>query len=88
MTTQQDPPFTPFVADVITAMMSQTHATTNSLIDSLTAQLADARADLDAIRFQVEGLLGGPYMPTPDAILRALYPSAELRKHFRRDGES
>lgn len=86
MTTQQDPPFTPLVADLISSMVAQTHDTTNQLLDSLTEQVTDSQARVDAIRAGVADLLDGPYMPTPDAILRALYPSDVMCERFRRDG--
>lgn len=87
MTTEQQP-ISPFMAEVMTAMMSQTHATTNNLIDSLTSQLADSRATVDAIRAGVQGLFDGPYMPMPDSVLAALYPSEQVCDRFRPDGET
>lgn len=78
-------PFSPLVADVLSAMIGQTHDTTRLLIDSLTEQLADSQAEVDAIRTTVMELLAGPYMPTPAAIQRALYPSAEVRAAFREE---
>jgi chemotaxis regulatin CheY-phosphate phosphatase CheZ len=82
------PEFSPLVGQVITAMISQTHDTTNRLIDSLTEQLSESQAEVDAIRAGVAELLDGPYMPTPDAIYRALYPSEAMRERYRRDGIS
>lgn len=67
----------PLVAQLMTASMSQTAATTNAVIDSLTEQRDRAEAELAAIRADVESLLTGPYMPMPDAIWRALNPSDE-----------
>lgn len=67
-------PVSPLVAELITAGLRMTHATTNQLIDNLTADLAEARAELDAVRTGVNDALDGPYMPQPDTIRRALYP--------------
>jgi len=50
--------------------------TTNTLIDNLTAERDELRAELAAIREGIDGMLSGPYMPTSDAIRLALYPSA------------
>ena len=88
MTTHTDPPFTPLVADILTAMTSQTAAVTTTVIDNLTEQLADSQAEVDAIRDRIQALLDGPYMPTPDAILRALWPNEAERAMYRRDGDS
>lgn len=76
-------PISPLVADLITASLSVTHQTTDRLVDSLTAQLADREAELAAIRWSVGELLAGDYMPMPWAIQRALHPSAELVDRFR-----
>jgi hypothetical protein len=76
-------PISPMVAELITASLSMTHDATNSLVDSLTEQLAESQASEAAIRAGVLGLLDGPYMPTPAAIERALYPSRALVAHFR-----
>jgi hypothetical protein len=88
MTTTEDPPFSPLVADLIGAMIGQTADVTSSLIDSLTEQLADSQAEVDAIRFRVSRLLDQDYAPSPDAILRALWPNADMRERFRRDKDA
>lgn len=62
------------VADLMGQSMSQTHDLTNSIIDSLSEDLAETRAIVDLIRDQIENLVQGDYMPTPDALIRALYP--------------
>ncbi len=79
------PPISPLVADLIEANLAASHATTNSLIDGLTDQAAKAEATVAAIRHGVTGLLSGPYMPTPDAIRRVLYPPSDLVDWFRRE---
>lgn len=86
--TTPDQAISPLVADIMTAMMSQTHDVTNNIIESLTARADHSEAEIDAIRAGIQTLLDGPYMPTPDAILRALYPSAEMVDRFHRDGEN
>lgn len=87
-TTAPEAPFSPLIADIITAQLSMTHAVTEPLIDSLMNQVADANAREDAVRAGVEALLGGRYMPTPDAIRNALYPSTEFVARFRKEPQS
>jgi hypothetical protein len=81
----EEQPFSPLVADVIGAMIGQSHDASTRLIDSLTSQLADTHATIDAIRTSVSELLDGPYVPSAHAIERALYPSNALRDQFRVD---
>lgn len=70
---------------IMQANAEQSASVTNRLVDSLTEQVADSRAEVDAIRAHILGLLSGPYMPTPEAIERALYPSSEVRAAYRED---
>ncbi len=83
-----DQPFTPLVAGIVSSMFEQSRVTTATLIDSLTAQLADRDAELAAIRERINALLGGDYMPTPAAILDALYPTQALIAHYRQEDET
>lgn len=76
------------VIQLMQASRKEADWTTNTLIDSLTEQLADSHAQVDAIRDRIQGLLDGPYMPTPDAIIGALWPSPEIRAAFRQEAES
>lgn len=55
---------------------------TNRLIESLTAQLAEANATLDAIRDRVEGMFQGETMPTPAAVIRRLYPPPAVVERY------
>lgn len=57
--------------------------TTNTLIDNLTAERDELRAELHAIRDRIEGLMSGPYMPSSDSIRLALWPSAATIEKFR-----
>lgn len=75
-------PFSPLVADLMQASLTQTHAVTNSVIDNLTERAELAEATLAAIRTAVLDLVGGDFMPTPAAIERALYPrQAVINSH-------
>jgi hypothetical protein len=76
------------MGQLMTASLAQTQDVTNRVIDSLTADLADAHATLDAIRWRIGALLEGPYMPNPDALIAALWPNEEEREYFRRDQEA
>ncbi|AEV86698.1 hypothetical protein ACWT_5681 [Actinoplanes sp. SE50] len=76
------------VAQIVTASFSLTRDTATRLIDSLTEQLADSQAEVDAIRHRVQALLDSDYTPNADAILRALWPDASTRDAFRRDKEA
>jgi hypothetical protein len=81
------PPFTPLLADMLSAMIADGHATANALIAALTVRAEQAEAELEAVRDGVLGLLAGPWMPMPAAIEQALLPSAEAIAQFRKDGE-
>lgn len=86
--TSMPPEASDLVIRIMEANANQAASLTNSLVDSLTEQLADSQAEVDAIRARIRHLLDGPYMPTPDAIDRALCPSADDRAFYRRDGDS
>ncbi len=86
--TTMPPEASDLVIRLMQASRAQADATTNTLLDSLTEQLADSRAEVDAIRARIQGLFYGPYEPSENAILNALYPSDELRAHFRRDRDA
>lgn len=58
--------------------------TTNTLLDNLTAERDELRAEIAAMRHGVELLLNGQWMPTSDALLRALWPSADAIDRFKR----
>lgn len=84
MTTRQEhPPFTPLVADILAANAAQTASVTNSLIESLEAQLAYEQARRAAVLDGVMVLVGGKYMPTPAAIENALFPSDAVIDKYR-----
>jgi hypothetical protein len=86
--TQPDAPFSPLLAQVLTAQQEMTHAATNAVIDGLTEDLARTRATLAAVRDGVVALIDGDVMPTPRAIERALWPTDEVVAHYRRGGET
>ena len=49
--------------------------TTNTLIDNLTAERDELRAEIHAVRDRIDMLLSGPYMPSADSLRSALWPS-------------
>lgn len=58
--------------------------TTNTLIDNLTAERDELRAEIAAMRHGIELMLDGNWMPTSDALRRALWPSADMIDRFRK----
>lgn len=79
-------PFSPLVGQILTAQAEFTRQVTDSLVDSLTKDRDRAEATIAAIRAGVEALFDGPWVPTPEAILAALYPSVEVVAQYRKDG--
>ncbi|HEU4544517.1 MAG TPA: hypothetical protein VFR23_25545 [Jiangellaceae bacterium] len=72
------------VGKLMSASIGMTHDVTSQVIDSLTEQLADAHAREAAVQEGVLRLLSGPWMPTPEAIRRALLvPDKALIAKFR-----
>lgn len=84
--TQQ--PFSPFVAQILTAQHQMYRDTSSRLIDALEAQLAEAHAHADAVTDGIERLLDSDFMPTPAAVRRALYPTDEVVALYRKDGDA
>lgn len=58
--------------------------TTNTLIDNLTAERDELRAEIAAMRHGIELMLDGNWMPTSEALRRALWPSADMIDRFRK----
>lgn len=81
--TAPDQPFSPLVAQILTAQHELSRQISGNLTDSLMAQVADLNAELDAVRSRVMGLVCGDFMPTPVAIQKALYPNKETVARFR-----
>jgi hypothetical protein len=78
----------PLIADLMVAGMSQTHAMTNRVIENLTRERNELRAELTLIRDGLSDLLHGDFMPTPDAILRRLWPrEARVQAQVAMDAE-
>lgn len=77
-------PFSPLIADILTAQSEFTRQITDSVVDGLTEDLARTRATLAAVRRGVVSLIDGDVMPTPRAIEGALWPSEALIAEFRR----
>lgn len=73
----EQPPFSPLVAAVLTKMFADSAATTNALLDSYKHRADRAEAELQLVRERISALLDGPYMPTPDELLRSLRPSRD-----------
>lgn len=79
-----DVPFSPLIAQIITAQYEVTRRATDQFVDTLTYQLAEAHAYADTIQYEVLALLDGPYVPHADVIRRALFPNRETVNRYRR----
>jgi hypothetical protein len=66
------------IINIMEANSKYTADLTNSLMDSYKAEAALARAELKAVRIQVQQLFDAGYMPTEFAIRRALIPNPAL----------
>ena len=60
------------VAQLIQKNYSDYAATSQTLIDSLTAQVAELKAEHEIVRMRLDVLFDNPYMPQPSTILRQL----------------
>lgn len=72
-----EPTFSPLLADILSANARTTADATNRVIDSLRQQLDYAHARAALVEERMVRLLDGPWMPTSQALLDALYPSDE-----------
>lgn len=78
----------PMIGDLIGAQLADNRKTTDLLIANLRAQLADRDAQLAAIRWGMERLIYGDYMPTTNALAKALNPTPDVVGRFRRNEET
>lgn len=58
------------VAQLIQKNYNDYAATSQALIDSLTAQVAELKAEHEIVRMRLDTLFDNPYMPQPSTILR------------------
>jgi hypothetical protein len=65
----------PLLAQVLEANAKSLEAATNTVIDAQKRDILMLSAELALVRDRIEGLLFGEYMPTGDAIRRAMYPA-------------
>lgn len=87
--TDADAPFSPLVAEILSARAADTEAATNAVIDNLAARLHDEQARRAAVENAILDLISGPYMPHPDEIRKALlFPPAEAVDYYRKQKES
>ena len=56
--------------------------TTNELLAGYQREAQEANATIEAIRRRLQELMTGDYMPTPYAVLQALYPSRERIERY------
>lgn len=73
------------IGAIMTQMARDSAYTTNTLLDSYRTQAEQAQATLAAIRDRITELFEQPYAPNPIMILRALYPTNEVRDRYLRE---
>jgi hypothetical protein len=71
------------VAQLIQKNYNDYAATSSALIDSLTAQVAELKAEQDIVRMRLDSLFAGPYMPQPSSIFSAFVVTrAEIKAYI------
>lgn len=65
--------------------LGETQHITNQLMEAYQDERDEARATIQAIRSNVNNLLDGPYHPSTQAILRALWPSNQEIADWREE---
>jgi len=75
------------IAQLIQANYNQYAASSQSLIDTYEEQARRLQATLNAVRDGVEHLFSGDFMPTPHAVMKALYPPKHIVDVFMDEGE-
>lgn len=74
----------PLVVQILQQQSADLAYTTNALVEGLQHSSDMYSATVDAIRDRIQSLLEGPYMPSPAALLIALYPSeAAINRYMR-----
>jgi hypothetical protein len=81
--TQENP--NDLIANLLSASLEQTHNVTNRVIENLESEVIYQKALVKVIRHRIESLLNGNYMPTPNAIIDALYPGEYVIDKFKAD---
>lgn len=79
------------IAQVTTAMISQTAAVTRQVIADWERRARRAEAELEIVRTEIRTQLGGTYMPMPHVLLNRLYPpehAIEQEIEYRKGQES
>lgn len=64
------------------------HFVTDQLMEGYKEERDEARAELSAIREGITSLFDGPWMPSPDAIRMALWPSTNHVNRYRKGDAS
>ena len=65
------------VVKLLKANIKDSQNTYNALLDSAVTSLEERNAELHLIRRNIGALFSGPYMPNPERVLEALYPSRD-----------
>lgn len=64
------------------------HYITDQLMESYKRQAEEAQAELAAIREGITSLFDSPWMPSPDAVRMALWPSTNHVNRYRKGDAS
>jgi hypothetical protein len=73
------------IATILEASLAQTQHVTNRVIEHLQDDLLSTRATLAAVRDTIAAAFEGPYMPTPEHVLRLLWPVREVSDQYRKE---
>lgn len=80
---------TPFVAALMEKSATETAWATNQVLDAAEREAKRAQATLDLVRERISKLIKGPWMPTTDALRKALWPfDEEIDAYMAGDGNA
>ena len=76
------------IAQVMGAHAQMTNDVSSRLIDSLTKERNELRAELAIIRDDLNEAFSGDWMPSPRMVFRLMYPTlARIEAHMNGEGE-
>lgn len=79
----EPPPFSPLIGQIFTKMITDWQITSQQLINVLTRRAEIAEATLNTVQNDIVELLGGNWMPTPQALINRLWPDkSRVERHI------